>query len=610
LAYFIGFVRNFLGILKEVFETPFRYSYLQNLSHFGSDGSLIMELTGGRAVAQLLREYGVEFVFGMPGGQTLQIYDGLYDLTPRTKHILAHDEKSAAFMADGYARFSFKPGVCDATVGPGTTNLVSGIAEAYGNSIPIVAITSDVQSKFAGRGVSQECDQVAVLMPFTKWSYRVDRVERIPEMVRKAFRIAVTGRPGPVHIDFPEDVLQSKLESSDNLALYSEPDCIVYPARRIAPDPSRVTEAVDLLLSSTRPVIVAGGGAMISQSWNEVTELAELLGAPVATTITGKGSIPEAHPLSVGTIGRQGYRECADIAVEESDVLLAVGCKFAQVATDNWTLINPSTKLIHIDVDPTEIGRVYPVSVGIVSDAKLALRAIIEGLRSIISRKGALAENSEWIKRISGAKKEWRESISPLVSSDQVPIRPERLVKEIRDCLPEDGVFVSDTSFTGAFAASYFDVSKVGRTFYQQRGMAGIGGGLPAAIGAKCAVGERPVIGMGGDGSFAYHVSELETAKRHKLPLVYIVSNNSSLGWIRYLQERYYSRRVISTIFSDIDYAKVAEAYGCFGQTIERPSEIGEAIRKAIKADVPSVIDVKTDPEAVPPIGRKTTYAA
>ena len=564
------------------------------------------ELSGGRAVAHLLHDYNVEYIFGQPGGQTLPIYDGLYDLSPSTKHILAHDEKCAAFMADAYARLSFKPGVCDATVGPGTTNLLSGVAEAFGNSIPLIVITSDVLTTFAGKGISQECDQIAVLKPFTKASFRIDRPERIPEYVRRGFSIAVNGRPGPVHLDFPQDVLQGTAEFEKNL--YAEKDCSTYPGRRTAPEESRISEAVQLLLSSERPVILSGGGTMLSQAWQEVMELAELLGAPVATTITGKGTIPENHPLSVGPIGRQGFRECADVAVEESDVLLAVGCKFAQIATDNWTLISPSSKIIHIDIDPSEIGRVYSTAVPITADAKLAVRHLIDALRYKLSNPSG--RTSEWLARVSKAKNEWRSTVAPLVTSDAVPIRPERIIKEIREVLPEDGVFVSDTSFTGAFTACYFDVVRSGRTFYQQRGMAGIGGGLPAAIGAKCAVGDKAVIGMGGDGSFAYHVSELETAKRHELPLVYVVSNNSSLGWIRYLQEKNYSNRVISTRFEEIDYSKVAEGFGCFGRVVEKPSEINSAIREGMKSGSPAVIDIKTDFKAVPPISRKTTYAA
>lgn len=563
------------------------------------------EISGGYAVARLLKEFDVEFVFGQPGGQTLPIYDGLYDLAPHIQHILVHDEKCGVFMADAYARISFKPGVCDATVGPGTTNLLTGVAEAAGNSIPLVVITSDVNSSIAGRGVSQECDQIGVLRQFTKASFRIDQTKKIPEVVRKAFRIAVTGRPGPVHLDIPEDILQGKNEFANQL--YADVDCRAYPARRVAPESTRVSDALNLLAESTRPVILAGGGIMLSQAWDEVVELCELLGAYVATTITGKGSIPENHALSVGTIGRQGFREPADKAVEESDVLLAVGCKFAQVATDNWTLINPATKLIHVDIDPSEIGRIYPATVAMAADAKLALRAIIEGLKAYNSK--AKVKRSEWVQRISKAKKEWLDSIAPATNSDSIPIKPQRLVTEIRKALPDDGVFVSDTSFTGAFTACYYEVRKTGRTYLQHRGMAGIGDGLPATIGAKCASADRVVVGMGGDGGFAYHVSELETAKRHGLQIVYAVSNNNSLGWIKYLQEKHYQRRVMSTEYGPIDFVEIAEGYGCFGKLVERPSEIQTAIQEAIKSGVPAVLNVMVDPAEVPPIGRKTTYA-
>jgi acetolactate synthase-1/2/3 large subunit len=439
------------------------------------------------------------------------------------------------------------------------------------------------------------------LRQFTKASFRIDQTKKIPEIVRRVFRIAVTGRPGPVHVDIPVDILQGKSEFVNQL--YADVDCRTYPARRVSPEGKRVIDAVKLLAESSRPAIVAGGGAVISQAWNEVVELCELLEAPVATTITGKGSIPENHPLSVGTIGRQGFREPADKAVEESDVLLAVGCKFAQVATDNWTLISPATKLIHVDIDPTEIGRIYPATVAMVADAKLALRTIIEGLGAYSRR--AKSEQSEWIRRISAAKKEWLNSVASAINSDSVPIKPQRLVTEIRKALPDDGIFVSDTGFTGAFTACYYEVRKTGRTFLQHRGMAGIGDGLPATIGAKFAAGDRMVIGMGGDGGFGYHVSELETAKRHGLRITYVISNNASLGWIKYLQEKHYQRHFMSTEYGPIDFVKIAEGYGCFGRLVERTSEIQPAIQEATKSGLPAVLNVMVDPSEVPPIGRE-----
>lgn len=565
----------------------------------------LSEINGGKAIAKMFAEYDVKFVFGMPGGQTLPIYDGLYDLQDKIRHIAVHDEVSGVYMADAYSRFSFKPGICDGTVGPGTTNMVSGVAEAFGNSIPIIAVTSDVNSKQAGKGISQECDQLAVLKSFTKASFRADYTNKIPEIVRKAFRISLTGRPGPVHIDFPDDILNGKDLSEKEL--YVEEDCKELPSRRAAPEDSKIIEAKDLIEKSATPVILAGGGAILSKAWDEVTELAELLAAPTVTTITGKGAIPENHPLSLGPIGRQGFREPANRAVEEADVLIAVGCKFAQVATDNWLLINHSTKIIQIDVDPAEIGRVYHAAVGIAGDAKITLRTIISALE--MSKQKHDGKNSERLGKISQAKKEWRESVMPMMTSEDVPIKPQRVMKEVRDALPNDGVLVSDTSFTGAFTAAYFDTVMKGRTFYQQRGMAGIGGGLPAAIGAKAAVGERVVVGIGGDGSFGYHVSELETAKRNELPVVYVVFDNQSLGWIRYVQEKFYGNRVLSTKYSKINYARVAEAYDCFGRYIEKPSEIRPALDEAIRSGSPAVLDVRTDFAVLPPVVRRSEYS-
>lgn len=564
----------------------------------------LSEITGARAIAELMRKYQVDYMFGMPGGQTLKLYDAMYDLQPKFTHILARDEKTGVFMADGYARFSYKPGLCDANPGPGTANMVGGLAESWGNSIPVIAITSDVNSKNAGRGVSQEADQLAVLRPFTKGSFRADYLHKIPEIVRKAFRLAVTGRPGPVHIDFPEDLLgASGIKEED---MWIEDDCYAFPARRTAPEASRVAEALKLIEKSERPAILAGGGAMLSKAWDEITELAELLMAPVCTTITGKGVIPDTHPLSMGVIGRQGYREAADVAIEESDVLIVVGCKFAQTATDNWTLLKPHTKIIQIDVDAAEIGRMYKVDVAITADAGLGVRAIVGGLKSL-AKKGD-AQSSEWLRKINAVKKQWNDSLSSGVSSDSFPIKPQRVIKEIRAALPKDGVFVTDTSLTGAFAATYFDAFSNGRTFYQQRGMAAIGGGLPAAIGAKCAVGQKTVFGLGGDGAFGYHVGELETAKRHNLPLVYVISNNNSLGWIMHGQETAYKGRFISSKFEKIQWDKVAEGFGCYGRTVERASEIQPAFQEALKSGLPAVVDVQVDPKEIPPISRKSRY--
>ncbi len=535
-------------------------------------------MIGGFLLARILKKYDVKYVFGVPGAQTLAFYWGLLE-TPGIEHLLFRCERCAGYAAMAYAMVKFRPGVCDATVGPGATHLLPSISEAWGASIPLIAITSDNPTWTKGKWASQSCDQISMIRPFVKASFNIDEPSKIIPYLNEAFKIATSGRPGPVHINIPMDVLMSEVDVCE-AEIRVDSRYARYPAMRPTPKNEHILEAAELILKSKMPVILAGGGVILSQAWDEVIRLAELLSIPVVTTITGKGAIPEDHPLSVG-VGGVTLKECANKFLREADLAIIIGCKTGQYATLNWTLPSKAAKIIHIDIDPNEIGRNFPVEVPLIGDAKATLQELIKALNKLIGEEH-LEEAVERRELVRRAVEMWREKVKPLMCSNEVPISVPRIVKELRSILPRDAIFVCDGSMASFYGAIYYDVLKVGRCFIAPRGMAGIGVGFPLTLGAKIAEPNKLVVGMGGDGGFAYSIHELETSRRLKIPVVYIVLNNSCFGWIKMAELNYFGK-TISTDFTELNYAEIAEAFGCVGLRVERPSELNEAIREAIK---------------------------
>jgi len=560
-----------------------------------------MVRNGGEALAELISNYGVRFAFGLPGGQTLSYYDGIAKLQPKLRHILVRDEKTSVLMAIGYSKVTSRPGVVDGTAGPGAANMLPSVIEAFSGSIPLIVITSNIVTKWMGKGASQELDHFKLFDSFVKASLRPKNTLEIPDVARNAFRLATSGRPGPVHVDLPQDILEGKEPEGSEFDLHAEELYAYIPALRPAPNPSEVSSALNLINNSQRPVILAGGGAMMSQSSQEVQSLAELIGAPVVTTLTSKGIIPEDHPLSLGCIGRQGYRPSANKAMKEADLVIALGTKFAQVSMNNWTLIDERrTKIIHIDIDPTELRKNYREDVAILADVRTALREINSALGMQISKRGSQSTRNPRIERISKLRSEWSALFDRLVSDASTPMRAAPVLKEIQEALPKKSVLVSSGSFSGAFAGCFYNVLERGNTprFIQARGMAGTEGALPLAIGAALGVEDgSKVLAITGDGGFGYHVSELETAKRCGLSLPIIVLNNNSLAWMRLIQEEKFGSRLLSSSYSEeLSYAKIAEAFGCVGVRVERPSQLPSAISQAVNSDGVTVVEVMTDP--------------
>lgn len=555
-------------------------------------------MRGAEVLVKTLEAYDVKHVFGLPGDTSVPLYDALYNAQPGIRHVMARDERSAAFMADAYARVSFKPGVCEGPSGGGATYILPGVAEAYKSSIPLIVLTTDISLQYVNKGMLTEIDQVSLFRPVTKWSSQLAHAGKIPEALRRAFRVATTGKSGPVHLSLPKNVLEEEAEAE----IYAEDKCKSYPSHRRHPDPEDVKRAAALLLKAERPVVVAGGGVIISQAWSELVELAKLLGLPVATTITGKGSIPEDHPLSLGVIGENGGRPYANRLVEESDLVFFMGCKTGSVATRKWTTPPPGTKIIHSDVDPEVMGNNYPTEVGLLGDAKLVLQDLVETLR--IRLKGGKFEKTERLEEIRRLAEEWREAFTSKMRSDSTPIKPQRVIGELREALPRDCILVVDAGTGTPFASSYFDILSPGRGFVCFRAFGQLGTAVPGCIGAKTAAPSRAVVGLSGDGGFTFSVGELETARRVGVDFTVLIFNNGCFGWIKALQHLYCDARYISVDFSDIDYSRVAEAFGCRGIRVERPGELEEALRAALKSGGPTLIDVVTEPlhSELPPV--------
>lgn len=546
------------------------------------------ELSYGEIVAKTLAMYGVDHFFFVPGDPN-ELFSGLEEA--KIKLVLTRSEKAAAYMADAYARISYRPGVCFAQQGPGATNLAAGIAEPHFASSPVIAITTGYPAHILEKNVYQGVDQLQPFQAVTKWNVLLTSLESAPGLLRQAFCEATTGNPGPVHVDVPMDVASSRAK----VQLFADKTFGKYPALRNRPDPAKIKQAAKLLANSERPVIVAGNGGMVSRAWNEVLELARLLSIPVATSLSCKGIIPENHLLSIGVVGAYG-RKSANRVVDEADLVFFIGCKTGSMTTDMWTVPRQGTKVIHLDIEATELGRNYATEVGLLGDAELGLQDLIGVLRSMGSK--SKGKRIEQIQRIV---KEWRRMRNVEMSSEEVPIKPPRVIKEIRANLRPEDILVADTGYMAAWTGVYYDCLAAGRTYIRSAGS--LGWAFPAAMGAWLAAPERRVICVTGDGGMGYHLTELETALRCKIPTVTVVLNNQSLAIEYHILKYFYDGRAYASCdLYDVDYGAVASAYGAYGVRVEKPGDIGDALKSAFESGKASVVDVLIDKESIAPM--------
>jgi acetolactate synthase-1/2/3 large subunit len=543
-------------------------------------------VTGAEAVVELLSLHGVKVLFGLCGDTSLPFYDALARLAHGMRHILARDERSAAYMADGYARIAGKVGVCEGPSGGGVTYLLPGLAEANESSVPVLAINSDISVGARGRYALTAIDQATLMRPVTKWNAVLDRSQDIPGVLRTAFEQMTTGRPGAAHIGLPFDLQSGPVARSD---LYGNQSFGQYPARRVAPPPSDIERAAALLVHASSPVIICGGGVVISGAHEELLQFAERLGAPVATSISGKGAIAENHPLCVGVAGSNGGTPESREVVDTADMIVFVGCRAGSVTTEKWRHPAPAhVKIIHLDVDPTVIGVNYPADAALVGDAKLALAALNDALPS--------AQRPLHPTRAEKAKEQKFAKFRLLADSSEQPIKPERVVAELSRHLDPDAILVVDAGTPCPYFSAYYELQKPGRRFISNRAHGALGYSLPAVIGAHFAEPAAKCVAVMGDGSFGFACGELETALRYRLPITFIVLANASFGWIKAGQKSAYRERYFGVDFTGTDHAAVAAAFGLKSWRVTEPAGLGKILPEALAAPEPTLIDIVCQP--------------
>jgi len=545
------------------------------------------EMTGGEALVRMLLAHDAGPMFGMGGFQLLPFYDAARRLG--LNHNLINDERCAVFAADAYAKVSGRVGLADATLGPGATNLVTGLVEALNAGSPLVVIIGDAHRDHAGKNMTQETDQMAILRPACKEILRVESIQRIPEIMRRAFAVATSGRPGPVVVDVSEDIAHG-LHGFEDSDFEIDPAHTSAPALRCRPEAQATQKAADMIAAAKRPLMLCGGGVHISGAHEAVVGLAEACGIPVAHTLTGKGAIACTSSLNAGLFGR--YDRIANNLIDESDCLLVVGCKLGEIATKRYTVPAVGKPVIHLDIVAEEMGRTYEPAVKLWGDAKAGLEDLKHLLTDTAQKQRE--QRAEYLGQIPVRMAAWHEDVSDRLHSDESPVHMARLITELNRLLPEDGYLVADGGFAAHWGGLLFDSKTASRSFVPDRGFASIGYGLPGAMGVQLAKPDATVVGLTGDGGFNMVLGELETARRMELGVTVIVVNNAASGYVKALQHLMYGEgNYQSSDLSETNYANVAEAMGCHGQRVEAPEQL-EAALKAAFAETrrPSVVDV------------------
>ncbi len=534
--------------------------------------------SGAQILIEGLKEQGVEVIFGYPGGVVLPIYDELYDSDIR--HILVRHEQAAIHAADGYARACGRVGVCLATSGPGACNLVTGLATAYMDSIPVVALTGQVPTGLLGNDAFQESDITGITMPVTKHNFLVQNVKDLKRIIREAFYIANTGRKGPVLIDIPKDVSTSMIQDVDG------PDQQIR-LRGYKPTyqghSKQIQKAVELLSEAKRPIIYAGGGVILSDASEELVAFAEKLSIPVTTTLMGLGAIPAGHELNLGMLGMHGT-EYANYAITESDLLFSIGVRFDDRVTGNLATFAPNAKIIHIDIDPAEIGKNKPVDVPIVGDAKNILTELIKKVP-----QGC--KHPEWADKVQ----KWKAN-HPLRFKEDGKLRPQYVIRTLADILGPRGVIASEVGQNQMWTAQYFRFTRP-RQWVSSGGLGTMGYGFPAAMGAQVAMPEEPVFVIAGDGSFQMNIQELGTIAQYQIPVKIVILNNQFLGMVRQWQELFYERRYSYTELPEVKFAQIAQAYGIEAETIRETGEVKAALIRALEHKGPYLLDIRVERE-------------
>lgn len=557
------------------------------------------KLNGAEAMVRSLEAHGVEHIFGLCGDTTLPFYDAMLRLDHSITHVLTRDERSAAYMADAYSRVTGRVGVCEGPSGGGATYILPGLIEASESSYAVLGITTDVSVASYGRYPLTEVDQEALMRPLTKWNTVIKRADHIPRMVRKAFRAMTTGRSGAAHLGLPYDIQYDEVSPDD---IWADQALSSYPAYRAAPAPDAVSAAAEAILSAKSPLIVCGGGVVIAGAMEELDRLATRLDIPVATSISGQGSLAETHPNCVGVVGSNGGTDETWEAMSGADLIVFMGCRAGSTTTSRWEAPRPGTRIVHFDNDPMVIAAVYPTEVGVVGDLTLSLQALNAELDSRKQGESTFGGATA----VADIRRRKFEKFAALAESDEAPIRPERVIAALQRVLPEDATVVSDPGTSCPYFSAYYTLPRAGRHFITNRAHGALGYSLSAALGAWYGRPDRKVVGLMGDGSFGFTCGELETVVRANAPITYIVFSNSSFGWIKASQRDDCDQRYYNVDFNRTDQAAVASAFGVKSWRVEDPSKLEAVMKEAIAHDGPTLIDVICQPleEAKAPVRR------
>ncbi|WP_454854713.1 thiamine pyrophosphate-binding protein [Rhizobium binxianense] len=553
-------------------------------------------MNGAEAMVRMLQAHGVTDMFGLCGDTTLPFYDALARLDHGINHILTRDERHAAYMADGYARVTGKPGVCEGPSGGGATYILPGLVEAGESSIPILAITTDVATTSRGRYPLTELDQVALMRPLTKWNASIDNPAKVPQMMRAAFRAMTTGRPGSAHIALPFDTQKGPSDAAD---VWADANHRHFPAEPSGADPAAIKAAAEALISAKRAVIICGGGPVIAGAEGDLLRLARLLDLPVATTVSGQGSIAETDPQALGVVGSNGGVPSTRAVVDEADLILFIGCRAGSVTTERWRSPKPGVRIVHIDSDPMVLGANYQTEVAICADARLALSALadeVDACKPAEANAGRERAKAAWDAKLS--------AFNVLAGSTERPIRPERVIASLQALLDNDAIIVADPGTPCPYFSAHYRWGKSGRNFITNRAHGALGYALAASMGAHTGRPNVKTVAVMGDGSFGFCCGELETIVRYRMPITSIVFSNATFGWIKAGQNSGFGQRFYNVDFNRTDHAAVASAFGVKSWRVEDPEMLIPVLKEALAHDGPTLVDVISQPlhEAAAPV--------
>jgi acetolactate synthase-1/2/3 large subunit len=540
-------------------------------------------------IVELFEAGGIDTVFGFPCEQMDPYYSSLADSSLR--HVLGRSEASAALMADGYARANRTVGVVDGVGGPGAAYMSAGLCEADGASSPVLALTGDNERDIRGREVIQDGDNEAILGPHAEVTFDAESGDRAVEAVESALRQMTTGVPKPAHVNLPGDVFEAETDYSPGTVEAS------YPTDRPAPNPERVAATLDRLDAAETPVVLAGEGVIRADASEALAEFADLTNTPVVTSINGKGAVAETEPYALGVAGRWGFCETANDALEAADLVVGLGTRFSDLTTVGWSLLDEDADIVHVDLDRAWLGKNYAADVAIQADVRATLRALNDCIAP-----DDYADRTDRIESLDADRTEWWASHEGDLRSDAEPVAPARVIDELNESIPTEGILVSATSYSGFFSGAFYEVEEPGLGYLQARGSDGINVCLPQALGVQLARPDTPVVALSGDGGIGYHIADLETAAREKLPLTVVVLNNDGLGSSKASQIGTDNFQLSTDFHEGVDYAAIARGFGCRGETVATPEELTEALPEAIASDDPTLLDVQVDPFAVPPI--------